>query len=829
MTMKATKDNVVGPILFPSAIWEQKGGFVDNSITQYQVWARGTLKVTEKSSILIQVHGAASFFIDQQRYSGDYYNYKTLSHFVEIDKGSHTLEIRLINDIKPISTEKRKDNHLHHPCQFSITIQPLESNISIDYIKNNHHLNTELLGRDMIKHTLMPSFLFGHGFAGNLGSITIQNLTPDLLRVVSLRLVIQAYHETADVITIMRPASLVQRSNHITLVKGQQRQIGFIFDLKNVHNSTFLQAEKVNVKVIVTIASSVTTFNLVDEMTINSINWDEIPVFRYTFLDYDKSVQYAMTKRPALLDDDTNKPIILALHGTCKDIEKSPWTISINSQKSIWVVFATGRTPRGYDWHGPSMKNAFSAVDGLVNVLELLFQGLKYKPPTDDPDWIVVEKQGSFSIGDTRKLIYMGYNTGGQGVWYFSNHHPDRSIGAVDIEGYTNNQVSTNSYNSLCYIDPLLYGTIEMAYADFNNDLHIPNMVGVPILAKYKLNETHTPLQARKYTRLLNQHYKNSNSVKFSLEDPIHDDNWNSIFNNDAINKFLTTTINDSNQLQNKKDKFRIVTTNPATISQIQGIQIEQLHIPYRKSQLDGYTIDDNTLILTSKNISAFQIHNRKEKIIIIDGTRVQRHCPDSPILLVKEEEDWIVENGKWPQRFERSRLTYGPIHRIYESSKPILIIIPSKNRITSSASSTSVVYNIYQHIALQLAHDWQYYGAGDAIIVSDDHPLVNYEEIDLEDTEPYFRLYLGVGDDNRALNQLLKNENSVDIKLERTSITVGSKKFTSPGSGIIFMCPGNNLNEIAVVISGLDLNGLKACSYLFPKRTDHLLPEWSK
>lgn len=153
-------------------------------------------------------------------------------------------------------------------------------------------------------------------------------------------------------------------------------------------------------------------------------------------------------------------------------------------------------------------------------------------------------------------------------------------------------------------------------------------------------------------------------------------------------------------------------------------------------------------------------------------------------ILNLIKYDSFKVENGKWPQRFERSRLTYGPIHRIYESSKPILIIIPSKNRITSSVSSSSVVYNIYQHIALQLAHDWHYYGAGDAIIVSDDHPLVNYEEIDLEDIEPYFRIYLGVDNDNRALNQLLRNENSVDIKLERTSITVGNKKFTSPGSG---------------------------------------------
>ncbi|CAO3624683.1 unnamed protein product [Cunninghamella echinulata] len=803
-----------------------------NSIEQYQAWARGTLKVTEKSSILIQIHGVTTFFINQQRYSGDYYNHKTTSHFVEIDKGTHTLDVRIIHGMKsiPIDIDKEK----HPSCHFSITIHPLESDITMDHhqLKHHHHyqLNTELLGREMIKHTLMPSFLLDHGFAGNLGSITIQNLTPDILRVVSIRLVIQAYHQTADVITIMRPTCLVQRSNHITLVKGQQRQIGFNFDLRNVHNPTFLQAENIKVKIIVSMASSVTTFNLVDEISMNSISWNESSIFRYTFLDYDKSVQYAVAKRPTILDDDINKPIILALHSASSGIEPlSSWTDHNNSQKSIWVIFATGRTTCENDWQGRSVKNAFSAVDELANVLELLFQGSDFKPPVDDSDWIVVEKRGSFSIGNTKKIIYIGYNHGGQGVWYLLTHYPDRAIGAIDIDGYKSYQNSGFSYNSLCYIDPLLYGTMEMAYTDFNIGLHLPNMVGVPILTKYKPNaHTTFPLQAQCYARLLNEYYKNPNLVKLSLDKPIQNYNWNSVFNNDDINNYLTTLVNDAKQISNKKDKFSVVTTNPATIGQIQGVQIEQLHIPFRKSQLDGYAIDNNTLILTSKNISAFTITNRKETIIIIDGTRVQRHCSNSSILLVKYGDDWMVEKGKWPPRLERSRLTYGPIHRMYESSKPILIIIPSKNRITSSASSASTVYNIYQHIALQLAHDWHNYGTGDMIIVSDDHPLVSYEEIDLDDnTEPYFRIYLGVGDDNHALNQLLKNESSVDVKLEPTTISVGNKKFSSPGSGIIFMCPGNNLNEIAVVLSGLDLNGLKTCSYLFPKRTDHLLPEW--
>jgi hypothetical protein len=43
------------------------------------------------------------------------------------------------------------------------------------------------------------------------------------------------------------------------------------------------------------------------------------------------------------------------------------------------------------DWHGPSMKNAFCALDGLVQVMDLLFSKSieNHQQSSDDYGWIV--------------------------------------------------------------------------------------------------------------------------------------------------------------------------------------------------------------------------------------------------------------------------------------------------------------------------------------------------------------------------------------------------------------------------------------------------------
>jgi hypothetical protein len=43
-----------------------------------------------------------------------------------------------------------------------------------------------------------------------------------------------------------------------------------------------------------------------------------------------------------------------------------------------------------------------------------------------------------------------------------------------------------------------------------------------------------------------------------------------------------------------------------------------------------------------------------------------------------------------------------------------------------------------------------------------------------------------------------------------------------------MYMQPTNNEGEMAIIISGIDLNGLNSAWRLLPKRTGMMIPEWS-
>lgn len=120
-----------------------------------------------------------------------------------------------------------------------------------------------------------------------------------------------------------------------------------------------------------------------------------------------------------------------------------------------------------------------------------------------------------------------------------------------------------------------------------------------------------------------------------------------------------------------------------------------------------------------------------------------------------------------WQRSLERSRMTYGPIHRMYESSGPLIIVIPSDD--------------LYEYAALQISHDWYMYGGGDAMIITDD--------VKRKEDGVYYKLYLGLPHENKQLDQLL-SEKPCGVTFERNSknkavsIKVGNTSYKNPGTG---------------------------------------------
>ena len=42
------------------------------------------------------------------------------------------------------------------------------------------------------------------------------------------------------------------------------------------------------------------------------------------------------------------------------------WLSSVNQQDYSWVLYPSGRTGWGFDWHGPSFKNIEASLEALL-------------------------------------------------------------------------------------------------------------------------------------------------------------------------------------------------------------------------------------------------------------------------------------------------------------------------------------------------------------------------------------------------------------------------------------------------------------------------------
>lgn len=68
----------------------------------------------------------------------------------------------------------------------------------------------------------------------------------------------------------------------------------------------------------------------------------------------------------------------------------------------------------------------------------------------------------------------------------------------------------------------------------------------------------------------------------------------------------------------------------------------------------------------------------------------------------------------------------------------------------------------------------------------------------------------------------------TIDTEQGVVSIQPNGQEFHEPGTGLLMIHPWGPSN-LAMVIAGLDPQGLESAARLFPKRTGMLVPDWSK
>ncbi|KAG2176323.1 hypothetical protein INT43_005557, partial [Umbelopsis isabellina] len=769
--MLESHGSTVGPLVFPSTRWSMNQLALGWAVNQFQAWAVISFSLEREKSFRVQFHSIGDFYIDQDLYSGDWYNLKTTAHVVHLAKGEHTLRVRVVNEIRIFGGSTPPKSI------FEYFWEEIES--SIPAIAIEQQVN-------------MPDIIDSR-FAGHLCSIAVQNVLQKAdLRVVAIQITTQSTDIAIN-------ASLRNAGEEAAIMPGQIRQIPFsistVEKLPPTLSSIFI------IHVTVEIHN--------ENHTLPGVSFEihhkkaENDAFRITFEDQDKSIQYAMVRSPKTLtfSPSTPPPILVALHGAGVETSSPWWTGALSRSEKAWA----------------SLLLLIRLLDRDEIEYAHLIQYYVYRPFTQ-PEEVHGDSIGTDQVCLmslellmlwSKICIFEGHSNGGQGAWYLGTHFPDRAIAVFAAAGYTKIQdyVPFTGWIGGSHSDPWLRGILESSIAEYNNDLHVSNLAGIPIHALMGGDDDNVPpLHTRKYARLANEYVADPEYVKVT-EVPGEGHWWNKILDNEIYSTFIEQHVENPKDVINELEDFTVTLINPSGSGSKGGIFVEQLSTPYRLGRIHVKIVKDDqnvsTWYLTTNNIRRFRFTDQvlqRFSNIRVDGSIIASTSLHDGVFLEKSDgEDWKTVTHV----SGLDSTNHGPLHRIYESRGPLVIVCPRGN-------------DYYYHKALQIAHDWNLYGNGDAQIIM---------PAELGDLPNANIVFLGGPEENELTSMFLRDSLS-DISITKQELRVGGHIYSTRGSGIIFHQLWRQYH-MAIIIAGIDQEGFTSAVQLMPKRTGLIISDW--
>ncbi|KAF9417419.1 hypothetical protein BGZ94_009971, partial [Podila epigama] len=804
-------------ILYPDIEWKFNQQFMGWSFNQFQAWARSSFEVpldTRYSnrnshsddglvSVVIQCENVGDFYVDNERLSGDWCGYGLTRHVLRLAPGSHhTISVRVVHEVRIFGGMVAPP-----PSKFRCFLE-----MPLGAIENTVQVVTEGYGgiviMDIVDNTL----------AGEWVSIALRNVGRDVVRVTGVAVAYGADRFGAELEHTDVPLHLYSSIHRPIAIRFFQHpvparlyakmlapvRVSFVFDLECV------DGRRVALHT--------------DILEIQQRKWGD--VYKYTFMDFDGTVHYAAAIPPRSPRSLTaSAPTLVALHGAGKD---HPLDAQSNHE--------------GYDWHGASMKNVFNALESLARQLPGVPNELRGLPGI---------------VPDYEKLF----------------------VAATPAAGYVNikQYVPFSNWLSNSYTDPFLRGILESAIAEYDNDVYMSNTVGVPILARVgSADDNVPPFHSRKMVRLAQETAHNRTSSR--LSEVTGGGHWfTGIMQDSIMSAFLHTHLQDDivkcgpqeeeggDSTKRKgveyppfPDSFEITTLNPGSMGSKGGIQIEQLHIPFRKGTIKVQTrmvenAASREVILRTNNIRRFtcngspQLKHRLGRVhrIVVDGVRFDLDDEGESVDGINLNDGYFVKDGASPDhqmwRFsssnewtltERHRETYGPAIQILEARLVVVLGTHFEDSLQSLLFARTA-----QRVAQLIAHDVYLYGRGDVEIVTDVEFKGRFGAID--DQHQRVNVVL-VGDAHQnEVTALVLAQRKSEVVLDSRQGTVTiypkgasqfpemeAKEFKEPGTGLLMLRPLGS-RHLALVIAGVDPQGMESASRLFPKRTGLLVPDW--
>ncbi|KAL7415318.1 hypothetical protein BDY24DRAFT_382543 [Mrakia frigida] len=555
-------------------------------------------------------------------------------------------------------------------------------------------------------------------------------------------------------------------------------------------------------------------------------HWSSNPIFypalRYTYLDTDLTVQYAMVQPPLLPSDGISSAVVLATHGAGVDTSSPFWTEALGERRTGlgWVVFATGKTPWGYDWHGASAESVFAARKALEKVVV----ELKVRR-NEKEDW-----------GLSDRTFLVGHSNGGQGASYLLERYPDEFLGSISAAGYLKIQsyVAFTQWSSSHFVDPSLWGILLSSLASFDNDIHASNAAHLPFMLVHGREDDNVPVwHSRELKSLVDRWTGNVSSVV--LQEIPEQSHWfDGILSSPEARSFLNKQLVLTGPPKDAylKEGFTLTCANVDENGSKGGWKILELDQPGRLARLQVSPLRDNddlsTLRLKTTNTRRISFAPSSATnlefplaTLHIDSTilPLPSHLSTSTDLITLHRPDpsssWtLLDSSISPTPPPR---VSGPIIRILTSEGPLVLVVPS-------LESRQEV-----EIAKRIAHDAFVYARLDAEIVSSEVA----EKRVLAGGKGLEGSLVVIGGWRNAFGRSL-NSTAVSfpaLNIFSVATSFGPRTFdpkNSPSTGLLSLHPHpTNGRGLALHLAGTDPAGLERAYRLFPVRTGTPLPDW--
>ncbi|KAG9062426.1 hypothetical protein KI688_005341 [Linnemannia hyalina] len=841
---------------YPDIEWEFNQLFLGWGFNQFQAWARTTIIVPNIKlgegdtssdglvSITIQLENVGDFYVDDERLSGDWYGYGLTRHTLRLQPGSkHTLSVRVVHEVRIFGGVI-----LPPPSKFKCEVR-----LPFPYGHEGSRGSYQPMAQVVKEGTggIIVMDAVDGVLAGEYISVALRNVGGQSVVVKSVKLLRGSRVFEAQLANQDKDGIRIFPSTHRPIAIRLRRLSGSRAAGDEYRGEEFTLRFEVETLLPDQPGEGPIGYLTTEALPIAQRKWGE--PYIYTFRDFDGTVHYAAAIPPSNPESQpsSSAPVLVALHGAGVETAQSPfWLTEYTQRERTWIVLPTGRSPWGYDWHGASIKNVMNAIDSLAAHLPGVPEHLKGLPGIKP---------------DPNRLFMAGHSNGGQGAWYLATHFPDKAIAATPAAGYVNikHYVPFSGWLSNSYTDAHLRGILESSIIEFDNDVHMSNTVGIPILARTgSVDDNVPPFHSRKMVRLGQENAHNTSAIRLS-EVPGQGHWFTGVLQDAVMTIFLQThlhdtivTLADENPTREEvktvvrpsfPDTCVITVVNPAGMGSKCGIQVEQLRIPYRKGTMKLEIVKRDhggelpTWIIATINIRRFafsdlylelQQQQPRERIgkLVIDGTSfdmTERVMSGSGSFVREERRSskkgqlWkIAGNDGWKQH-ERHRETYGPAIQVLE--KRVVIVL-------GTHFDGAHFVRTADRVAKLVAHDIYQYGRGDVEVLTDNEFLDKYGEVTSgmkEEGERVNLVLIGAGHQNSATRLVLGgSEVTIDTEEGTVSIHPTNQDFHQPGTGLLMIRPSGPSN-LAMVIAGLDPQGLETAARLFPKRTGMLVPDW--